>query len=45
MNMRQIDNFFKILDDELQQNASIILTGAAAGIIYGSSSPSMDVDF
>jgi len=45
MNIRQIDTFFKILDDELQQDADIILTGAAAGIIHGSSSPSMDVDF
>lgn len=45
MNKRQIDNFFKILDAELQQNAGIILIGAAAGTIHGSSRPSMDVDF
>lgn len=45
MNKRQIDNFFKALDAELKQEAGIILTGAAAGSIYGSSRPSMDVDF
>lgn len=45
MNKRQIDNFFKILDAELQHDANIILIGAAAGNILGSTSPSMDVDF
>ena len=45
MNKRQIDKFFKILDVELQQDASIIMIGAAAGSIYGGSRASLDVDF
>jgi hypothetical protein len=45
MNKRQIDNFFKTLNAELQQDAGAILTGAAAGTILGSSRPSMDIDF
>jgi hypothetical protein len=45
MNRRQIDNFFKTLDAEFGKEAKIILTGAAAGTIYGSRRPSMDIDF
>jgi hypothetical protein len=45
MNRRQIDNFFKTLEAEFGKEAKIILTGAAAGTIYGSRRPSMDIDF
>jgi hypothetical protein len=45
LNKRQIDKFFKTLDAELQHPACILLTGAAAGNLLGSSRPSMDVDF
>ncbi|MEW6601724.1 MAG: hypothetical protein AB1499_12205 [Nitrospirota bacterium] len=45
MNKRQIDRFFRVLDTELQHEAGIVLTGAAAGNILGSSRPSMDIDF
>jgi hypothetical protein len=45
MNKRQIDKFFRVLDTELQHEAGVLLTGAAAGTILGSTRPSMDVDF
>jgi hypothetical protein len=45
MNRRQIDRFFKILNSEFNKEVEIILTGAAAGAILGSTRPSMDVDF
>jgi len=40
-----IDQFFIELDRELARPAEIILTGAAAGALMGSSRPSLDVDF
>jgi len=45
MDIRQIDQFFKIIDTEFGQNAKVILTGAAAGTLWGSTRPSMDIDF
>ncbi len=45
MDIRQIERFFKILDAELQQDAKAILTGAAAGSVWGATRPSMDIDF
>lgn len=45
MHRRQIDRFFKIVDAEFRQDAKAILTGAAAGTIWGSTRPSMDIDF
>ncbi len=45
MDIRQIEQFFKIIDAELTQDARAILTGAAAGTIWGSTRPSMDIDF
>ncbi|MHC4687215.1 MAG: hypothetical protein ACYTBX_18985 [Planctomycetota bacterium] len=45
MDKRQIDRFFKIVDAEFGQAAKAILTGAAAGTIWGSTRPSMDIDF
>ena len=45
MNTRQIHTFFRVLARELNQPARVILTGAAAGSIWGSVRPSLDVDF
>jgi hypothetical protein len=45
MNKRQIDRFFRIMDAEFGRSARIILTGAAAGTIMGSTRPSLDIDF
>jgi hypothetical protein len=45
MDIRQIEQFFKIIDAEFGQDAKVILTGAAAGTIWGSTRPSMDIDF
>jgi len=41
----QIDRFFQILAKELDELVTVVLTGAAAGILWGSSRPSRDVDF
>ncbi len=41
----QIEQFFEILDAEFDQDAKVILVGAAAGNIFGSKRPSMDIDF
>jgi len=40
-----IHQFFKELDRELKRPAEIILTGAAAGTLFGHLRPSLDVDF
>lgn len=45
MDIRQIEEFFKIIDAEFRQDAKAILTGAAAGTVWGSTRPSMDIDF
>jgi hypothetical protein len=45
MDIRQIEQFFKIIDAEFGREAKAILTGAAAGTIWGSTRPSMDIDF
>ncbi|MDP3722751.1 MAG: hypothetical protein Q8R91_04550 [Candidatus Omnitrophota bacterium] len=45
MNPRQIHTFFRVLARELNQPARVILTGAAAGSIWGSARPSLDIDF
>jgi len=45
MDKRQIERFFKIIDKEFQKDARAILTGAAAGAIWGSTRPSIDIDF
>lgn len=42
---RQIDRFFRTLAKEFQQPATIILTGAAAGSLWGHIRPSLDIDF
>jgi hypothetical protein len=45
MNRRQIDRFFTVLGRELTVPARVILTGAAAGALWGHVRPSLDIDF
>lgn len=45
MKKAKIDLFFRELDRGLKTNGQIILTGAAAGALYGNIRPSLDLDF
>jgi hypothetical protein len=45
MRKNVIDTFFRELDRGLQKRASVILTGAAAGSLYGNVRASADIDF
>lgn len=45
MNPRAIDRFFKTLAKEFAGSATIIVTGAAAGSLWGHIRPSQDIDF
>jgi hypothetical protein len=45
MRKNTIDLFFLDLDRSLSKPATVILTGAAAGAIYGNVRPSLDIDF
>lgn len=45
MNKNQIDRFFKVLANQFNEEAIVILTGAAAGAILGHIRPSVDIDF
>jgi hypothetical protein len=45
MNQKQIDRFFQILSKQLEEEAVVLLTGAAAGTIWGRIRPSVDIDF
>lgn len=45
MTPRQIDRFFRVLAHELEAPALVIVTGAAAGSLFGHVRPSRDVDF
>jgi len=45
MNLRQIDRFFQVLSEQLDEELVVLLTGAAAGTIWGQVRPSVDVDF
>ncbi|OGX29338.1 MAG: hypothetical protein A3B78_01480 [Omnitrophica WOR_2 bacterium RIFCSPHIGHO2_02_FULL_67_20] len=45
MNRRQIDRFFAVLGRELTVSATAIVTGAAAGALWGHVRPSLDIDF
>ncbi len=45
MRKNVIDTFFRELDRALQKRASVIVTGAAAGSLYGNVRPSADIDF
>lgn len=45
MNQRQIDRFFQVLSRQFNEDVVVLLTGAAAGTIWGQARPSVDVDF
>lgn len=45
MNRRQIDTFFQVLSEQFNEELVVLLTGAAAGTIWGQVRPSVDVDF
>jgi hypothetical protein len=45
MRKNVIDLFFRELDRALAKRARVILTGAAAGSLYGNIRPSVDIDF
>lgn len=45
MRAEQIDQFFAIVADELPRPARVIITGAAAGALWGHVRPSLDIDF
>ena len=45
MNRRQIDTFFQVLSEQMNEPLVVLLTGAAAGTIWGQVRPSVDVDF
>ncbi|HKA32833.1 MAG TPA: hypothetical protein VKH64_06445 [Candidatus Binatia bacterium] len=45
MRKNVIDLFFHELDRALQKRARVIVTGAAAGSLYGNIRPSADIDF
>ena len=45
LSLSLIKRFFKTLADHLDQQAYVLLTGAAAGNILGKARPSSDIDF
>lgn len=45
MNKKQIERYFKLLDKIYDKNCIVILTGAAAGVLYGRVRATMDIDF
>jgi hypothetical protein len=45
MNERRIQQFFQILAREIDKSLVVILTGAAAGTLWGSKRQSQDIDF
>lgn len=45
MTGRQIQRFFQVLARELDEPATVIITGAAAGSLLGHVRPSLDIDF
>ena len=45
MSPRQIDQFFRTLAREYEDPATVILTGAAAGALWGHVRPSLGIDF
>lgn len=45
MNRRQIDTFFRALSEQFNEELVVLLTGAAAGTIWGQVRPSVDIDF
>lgn len=45
MSPKQIERFFTVLARQLSHPARVILTGAAAGSLFGHVRPSLDIDF
>lgn len=45
MNKKQIERYFQILDKIYAKKCRIIITGAAAGALYGGVRATMDIDF
>ena len=45
MDQKQINRFFRFVARYLDQPAKVILTGAAAGSLFGHIRPSLDIDF
>lgn len=45
MNKKQIERYFKIVDKIYGKKCKIIVTGAAAGALYGRIRATMDIDF
>lgn len=45
MDPRAIDRFFRTLAEEFGRRATVIVTGAAAGSLWGHVRPSRDIDF
>ena len=45
MHPKQTERFFRVLAKELPHPATIIVTGAAAGSLWGHIRPSLDIDF
>src|SRR5687767_2090577 len=45
MNSAKIDRFLKLLSEECPEPLRVILTGAAAGVLFGHVRASMDIDF
>ncbi|MBI3318267.1 MAG: hypothetical protein HYZ90_03845 [Candidatus Omnitrophica bacterium] len=45
MNAAQVERFFRLFAQKLDEPATVILTGAAAGALWGNVRPSRDVDF
>ncbi len=45
MNKRQIDRYFSVLSKLYPKKCRLILTGAAAGVLYGRLRSTVDVDF
>ncbi len=45
MDPRAIDRFFRLLAEEFGKPATVVITGAAAGSLWGHIRPSRDIDF
>jgi hypothetical protein len=45
MTRRQIERFFRLVSEAAREPATVILTGAAAGSLWGHVRPSLDIDF
>src|ERR1700678_814806 len=45
MNPKEIERFFKGIAKDFNEDATVYLTGAAAGALMGGGRPSLDVDF